>query len=103
MSRRPGRAARRCRSLAYRYRQDEGPYLPREGTKGPVQGISCRFVRPGGPLRGIRSRPRRRSDLGGVAGRQGDGLLLEEQLQPLGAELPPEARLLVAAERGGEV
>ena len=52
-----------------------------------------RSLEPAGPVLG----PRR------VPGRQGDRLHLEEALQTLGAELAPDAGLLVAAERRREV
>src|ERR1700734_2506340 len=58
-------------------------------------GLLPRRARRPPPRRGLR--PRR------VPGRQRDRLHFEEALQALGPELTPEARLLVTAERRGEV
>src|SRR5580698_3689688 len=43
------------------------------------------------------------SERRGVAGRQGDRLLLQERLQSLGPKLAPDARFLEATERSGKV
>ena len=73
----------------------------REGEGRPAVGLCVALGAPAA-VHLVLIRPAA-SGLRRVAGRQGDRLHLQEALEPLGAELPADARLLEAAERRGEV
>src|SRR5579862_8043042 len=77
----------------------------RAGRVGAAQGPSGALRAPPGlPRTGVRPRcPAGPSGGRGVARRQRHRLLLEEELEAFAPELPPQARLLVAPEGGGEV